>query len=78
MRERFQQMRGRPFNLLPTDSLVQGDFAVVKCDDPEQANQIYIVLFFVKTADGWKNWMLRNAPPSKPLSDFLGERPPDA
>ncbi len=35
MRERFQQGRGRPFSMFPTEVLLEGDRAVVKCDDPK-------------------------------------------
>jgi predicted Ser/Thr protein kinase len=76
-RERFQQMRGRPFNLLPTESLVEGDHAVVKCDDPKATNQIYLVLHFVKTDDGWRNWSLRNSPPHVALGEYLKQLPPN-
>lgn len=76
MRERFQQMRGRPFNLMPTESLVEGDYAIVKCDDPKATNQIYLVLHFVRTDDGWRNWTLRNAPPGTPLAEQLKRIPP--
>jgi serine/threonine protein kinase len=75
MRERFQQGRGRPFNMFPTEVLVEGDRAVVKCDDPKGTNQIYLALFFVKTDEGWRNWSLHNAPPTKPLEDFLAQKP---
>ena len=75
MRERFQQGRGRPFNMFPTEVLVEGDRAVVKCDDPKGTNQIYLVLFFVKTDEGWRNWSLHNAPATKPLKDFLEQKP---
>lgn len=76
-RERFQQMRGRPFNLLPIESLVEGDHAVVKCDDPKATNQIYLVLHFVKTDDGWRNWSLRNSPPHVALGEYLKQLPPN-
>lgn len=76
MRERFQQMRGRPFNLMPTESLVEGDYAFVKCDDPKATSQIYLVLHFVRTDDGWRNWTLRNAPPGTPLAEQLKRIPP--
>ncbi len=76
MRERFQQGRGRPFNLMPTESLVEGDHAVVKCEDPKDANRIYLVLYFLKGEDGWKNWSLRNSPPGTPLAEHLKQSPP--
>ncbi len=71
MRERFAQMTGKPFTMYPGESLVQGSRAVVKCTGPKELGGIYLVLFFVKTDAGWRNWTLRNSPPNKPLSDFL-------
>jgi RNA polymerase sigma-70 factor (ECF subfamily) len=54
---------------------IQGDAALVKCDDPQKLDGMYLVLFFVKSADGWKNWYLHNAPPTKPLQDFWKQVP---
>jgi hypothetical protein len=76
MRERFQEMRGRPFAMQIAETAMQGGAALVKCTDPQQLNGIYLALFFVKTADGWKNGWLHNAPPSMPLQDFWQQVPP--
>jgi HEAT repeat protein len=77
IRERFQQMTGRPFTMRVEKSLVEGDLAAVKCLGPEELQGIYLVLFFVKSPDGWRNWSVRNSPPETPLSDHLRKmRPP--
>jgi hypothetical protein len=74
MRERIHQRTGKSFELKPVQSLVEGDRAVVKCTGDKRL-QNYLVLYFVKTSDGWRNWMLRNSPLSRPLSEFLQEKP---
>jgi predicted Ser/Thr protein kinase len=56
MRERYRHMLGNErFDLRPAESLVVGDRAVVKCDGPNELRGTYLVLFFVKTTDGWRN-----------------------
>jgi hypothetical protein len=64
------------FDLRPGESLVEDDRAVVKCTGPKELGGTYLVLFFVKTADGWRNWSLRNSPPATPLAEHLKQRPP--
>ncbi len=75
IREAFHQRTGNPFDMKPVQSLVEGDRAVVKCTGDKKLKGIYLVLFFVKTSDGWRTWLLRNSPPSRPLSEFLTEKP---
>jgi tRNA A-37 threonylcarbamoyl transferase component Bud32 len=76
LRERVRAKTGKPLSLTPTESLVEGRLAVVKCTGPKGLEGVYLVLYFVNTDQGWRNWMLRNGPPSKPLADFLKEKPP--
>lgn len=76
MRERFLQMTGKQFTMFPAESLVESNRAVVKCTGPKELNGIYLVLFFVKTDEGWRNWTLRNSPPGTPLSEYLKNKPP--
>jgi len=71
MRERFRQYRSREFQMYADASLVRGDLAAVRCVDPEAPNAVYLVLFFVRMPDGWKNCSLRNSPPSTPLDVHL-------
>jgi tRNA A-37 threonylcarbamoyl transferase component Bud32 len=72
MRERFKQMTGKDFTMYPTQSLVMGDVAAVKCERPKDiAGDIYLVLFFIKTDAGWKNFSLRNSPSSISLETHL-------
>ncbi len=71
MRERFRQMTGQPFDMRVAESLVEGNVAVVKCTGPAELHGTYLVLVFVKTADGWRNWSLRNSPPSLSLARHL-------
>ena len=70
MRERFQQHMGKPFQMFPVESFLKGDRAVVKCTG---AKQVYLVLYFVRTPDGWRNWMLRNSPLTVPLVAYGDE-----
>jgi hypothetical protein len=77
MRERYRHMIGTErFDLRHAESLVADDRAVVKCAGPEQLGGTYLVLFFVKTTDGWKNWALRNSPPTTALAEHLNQLPP--
>jgi hypothetical protein len=71
MRERFAQMTGGPFNMKVTQSIVEGDIAAVKCDGPKELSGTYLALFFVRTDAGWKNFSLRNSPPSIALETQL-------
>lgn len=73
LRERVQQATGRPFALKVGESLVAGDYAAVKCTGPAELEGKYLVLFFAKTEDGWRNCSLRNSPPSTPLDQHLAD-----
>ena len=79
MRAQFRQLTGHEaFDLRAVEALVDGPLAVVKCTGPKELNGMYLVLFFVKTDDGWRNWSLRNAPPERRLNEFMKEKPPAA
>ncbi len=71
LRERFKQMTGKEIAMYPAESIVRGDVAAVKCTGPDKLNGIYLALFFVKTDAGWKNFTVRNAPPSMALESLL-------
>ncbi len=75
MREKFHEFTGKSFDLHVSKSLVSNDTALVKCDGPAELNGKYLALFFVKTADGWKNCFLHNASPSMPLEYFWKQMP---
>jgi hypothetical protein len=77
VRERFSQRTGKPFAMQPVESLVEGDLAVVRCAPPKELpTDRCLYLSFVKTADGWRNWMARTPRPGTPLAQFLKEKPP--
>jgi len=79
MREHYRQLTGNEaFDMRAVESLVDSNLAVVKCTGPKELSGIYLVLFFVKTHDGWHNWMLRNSPPERRLNEFMNEKPPSA
>ncbi len=71
LRERFRQMTGKPFTMYPAWSIVRGEVAAVKCTGPKELKGVYFVLFFVRTHSGWKNFSMRNSPPSVPLETHL-------
>lgn len=71
LRERVQQATGKPFALKVGESLVEGDYAAVKCTGPAELEGKYLVLFFTKTESGWRNCSLRNSPPTTPLDNHL-------
>jgi len=71
LRERVQQGTGKPFALKVGESLVHGDYAAVKCTGPAELEGKYLVLFFARTEDGWRNCSLRNSPPATPLDKHL-------
>jgi signal peptidase I len=78
LRERLRQKTGKPFDLRQAETLVSGDLAVVKCTGPTELQGSYLVLLFVKPADGWRNWSLRNSPALTPLGEYLKQKPPQA
>ena len=72
MREHYRQLTGNElFDLRAVESLVAGNLAAVKCTGPKELNGIYLVLFFVKTDDGWRNHSLRNSPPGMSLAQHF-------
>jgi len=71
-REHYRQMTSdEKFDMRVSESLVDGNLAVVKCIGPKELNGIYLVLFFLKTDAGWLNYLLRNSPSTIPLSEHL-------
>jgi len=73
LRERYTHLTGKPFGVFPDDSLVVGDFAVVRCTGPAELQGKCLVLGFVRTPDGWRNWTLRNSTKDVPLKRHLDD-----
>jgi serine/threonine protein kinase len=74
LRERFRQFTGNEsFDLRAGESLVDRDLAAVRCTGPAELDDKCLVLFFVKTRDGWRNHSLRNAAVGTPLAKLLAE-----
>ncbi|MGD0016714.1 MAG: protein kinase [Verrucomicrobiia bacterium] len=71
LRERFRRLTDEPFDMREGESIIEGDLAAVKCTGPEKLGGIYLVLFFVKTGNGWRNYSLRNSPPDIPLAQHF-------
>ena len=71
LRERFRRLTGEPFDMRESESIVENDLAAVKCIGPEKLCGKYLVLFFVKTKNGWRNYSLRNSPPDIPLAQHF-------
>jgi tRNA A-37 threonylcarbamoyl transferase component Bud32 len=72
MREHYRQLTGNEkFDMRAVEPLVDGNLAAVKCTGPKELDGIYLVLFFVKTGDGWRNHSLCNSPPGTPLAQHL-------
>jgi HEAT repeat protein len=73
LRERLRQPDGTSCALKVGESLVAGGYAAVKCTGPKELEGKYLVLFFAKTDQGWRNCSLRNSPPSTALSKHLAD-----
>jgi capsular polysaccharide biosynthesis protein/tRNA A-37 threonylcarbamoyl transferase component Bud32 len=74
LREHFRQFTGNEsFVLRAGESLVDGDLAAVRCTGPAELEGKCLVLFFVKTADGWRNHSLRNSTEATPLAELLAD-----
>lgn len=72
LRERYRQSTGNEaFDMRAGESLVDGDFAAVRCTGPKELNGKCLVLFFVKTNNGWLNYSLRASMENVPLADSL-------
>ena len=72
LREHYRQNMGNEaFDLRASESLVEGDLAAVRCTGPEELQGKCLVLFFVKTADGWRNYSLRASMENVPLSEHM-------
>ena len=72
LREHYRQNMGNEaFDLRASESLVEGDLAAVRCTGPAELKGKCLVLFFVKTADGWRNYSLRASMDNVPLSEHM-------
>jgi tRNA A-37 threonylcarbamoyl transferase component Bud32 len=72
LREHYRQNMGNEaFDLRASESLVEGDLAAVRCTGPAELQGKCLVLFFVKTADGWRNYSLRASMDNVPLSEHM-------
>ncbi len=72
LREHYRQSTGdEGFDLRANGSLVDGDFAAVRCSGPAALQGKCLVLFFNKTAGGWHNCSLRAATNDVPLDQLL-------
>ena len=74
LREHIRQDTGNDrFDLRAGESLVDGDFAAVRCTGSAELDDKCLVLFFVKSADGWRNLSLCNATTATPLAGILAD-----
>jgi hypothetical protein len=74
LREHMRQVTGNDkFDLRAGESMVDGDFAAVRCTGPAELDDKCLVLFFVKTADGWRSFSLCNATTATPLARILAD-----
>ena len=68
---------GKPMALWPTESLLAGDFAVVRCTSKETETKLngwYFGVLFLKRMDGtWLNAGLAGATADLTLTKFLAE-----
>jgi serine/threonine protein kinase len=72
LREHYRQSTGNEsFDMRAGESLVDGDLAAVKCTGPKELTGKCLVLFFVKTADGWRNHSLRASMENVPLAQHM-------
>jgi hypothetical protein len=71
LRERFRRLTGEPFDMRESESIAEGNLAAVKCTGSAKLGGKYLVLFFVKTEDGWRNYSLRNSLPEIPLAQHF-------
>lgn len=75
LRERALNLTGEELHLFPTESAIAGNRAVVRCTGSEKLRGVCLILYWVKTEQGWKNWLFRNAPETAPLVIFLKPDP---
>jgi hypothetical protein len=74
LREHMRRITGDDkFDLRAGESLVDGGYGVVRCTGPAALEGKCLVLMFVRTNDGWKNQLLRNAMEDVPLPGLLAE-----
>jgi hypothetical protein len=74
LRERYRQSAGNEaFDFAANESLAEEDLAVVRCAGPAKLKGKCLVLFFVKTADGWRNHSLRSARQDVPLANYMAD-----
>ncbi|MCC6680750.1 MAG: M56 family metallopeptidase [Phycisphaeraceae bacterium] len=78
IRESYREKNdGKPINVIEISDVVVADKgAAAKFPGPPGAKGTYAALFFVKTSDGWRNYLLRNAPPNVTLEEMLAKYPP--
>ena len=73
LRERFRRLTGEPFDMRESESIVENDLAAAKCTGPEKLGGKYLVLFFVKTKNGWRNYSLRSSLPDILLAQHFAK-----
>lgn len=72
MREHYRQNTGNDrFDMKAGESLVEDDLGLVRCTGPAELKGKCLVLFFIRTGDGWRNHSLRAAMEDVPLADFM-------
>jgi predicted Ser/Thr protein kinase len=74
LRQSFQTQTGKPLTMQIGESFTLGDLAGVKCTGPKELHESYLVLFFIKTKSGWRNFFLRcGSPADAPLAVQVDE-----
>ena len=72
LREHYRQSTGNEgFDLRASESLVDGDLAVVRCTGPAELKGKCLVLYFVKSDDGWRSYSLRATTEGVPLPELM-------
>ncbi|MCB1132870.1 MAG: tetratricopeptide repeat protein, partial [Verrucomicrobiae bacterium] len=72
LRERYRQLTGKDdFDLRPADSLVKGDYGVVRCTGPAVFEGRCVIFSFVKAPEGWKNCKLQISTEDESLENHL-------
>ncbi len=71
MRQQFQRMAGKPFNMHVSESRIDANWAMVRCDGPAELKGACLILTFFKAADGWQLYGLNNAPAGTSLEKQL-------
>jgi hypothetical protein len=72
LREHYRQSTGNEaFDMRASESLVDGELAAARCTGPAALEGKCLVLFFVKTNDGWRNHSLRASMENTPLAEHM-------